>query len=887
MPLIAGTRVGPYEVLEPLGAGGMGEVYRARDVHLGRLVALKILPDAFSGDSDRLARFEREARTLATLNHPHIAQIYGVERRAADSGAPVLVMEYVNGTDLSAVMDRGALPLEEAVSIARQICEALEAAHDQGIVHRDLKPGNIKVRRDETIKVLDFGLAKMAEQSPAAAGDTLADSDTREAPDTATGVLLGTAPYMAPEQASGRPVDKRADIWAFGVIFFELLAGRRLFGGHSATEVLASVLTQQIPWHQLPSATPPHLRTLMARCLERDARRRLRDIGEARVLLEPGYAASLPVPLTTVTRTSRGLIAAVGLVALIAVGVAWALGGSPRREGPLRFTIEVPPSVALTRPGVNPVLTVSPNGGKVAFATGGAIWVWSAETGQVERLADTEGGRAPFFSHDGREIGFFTADELRRIAVSGGPAATIARAAGGGAAAWASDDTILYHRWVGEQIGLWRVKGHGGQPQLLKRAGRQQELRGTPVLLPDGRHFLYITGDLRVSHRQMCVGSIDAEDTTCFPGGDSFLAYSPTGHVLFVRRGQLMALPFDAARRRPSGEPFSLGPSVRWFGPTGAASFALASDGRTLVYQPPAGPSRLTWVDRRTRAATPLTGPARYGSVLLSSDETKVATEIWNDSTEGRDLYTVDVVTGIPSRVTAEEIDAIAGAWARDGQLVFSRAALEPPDIFSLFLERPRDATLRLAEPGVQIARHESPDGRYIAYVDQNAETQERLQVQLLARDGTHRVFRDLAGDSFDPRFSPDGLSLAYAAIDSDGPQIFVARVDGSGVPRRLSPHGGVLPRWRADGRELFYVQGDGMIVAVDPAATLPVPSLLFHIEGIEPNLEDYRGSERWFDYDVSRDGQRFLIRQPVAGGQSRNLRVVIGWLGASQISRD
>lgn len=790
-------------------------------------------------------------------------------------------MEYVAGEDLSREMARGPMPLDVARSIARQIAEALEAAHEQGIVHRDLKPANVKLRPDGTIKVLDFGLAKVLDSSAAASAARGASLPTLPGHATELGTLLGTAAYMAPEQARGRPVDKRADIWAFGVMLFEMLTGRRLFVGETTTEVLASVLSQPVPWERLPAGTPPDIRRLLARCLEPDPRVRLRDIGEARVLLnsEPEQTPSGSVTPRRSWRYAAG-IAVVAAAAGALVAAAWLLRGAADAAGPLRFAIDVPASFGLTRPGVNPVLSVSPDGRRIAFAGGKAIWVWSAQTGRIQRLADTIGARAPFFSHDGREIGFFTADELRRIPATGGVATTIVRAPGGGAASWAADGTILYNHWIGES-GMWRVSAQGGEPQLLMRATEWRDLRGAPTLLPDGRHYVFVTGGLRVTERQMCVSSIETGEAICFGRVDSNVAYSPTGHLLFVRRGQLMALPFDANRRQPTGEAVTLDASVRWFGPTGMAAFAVSGDGRTIVYQSPGGPSRLVWVDRTTRALTPVGNPARFGSVLFSPDETRVAPEIWNDQTEGRDLYVVDLASGVPTRVTVEEIDAVAGSWSRDGRLVFSRAAGTPPDIFVMPLDRPGDAKLLLSANGVQLARHWSADGQMIAFVDQSADREERVQVRLMSADGERRAFRELPGDSFDPCFSPDGRWLAYAAFEAEKPEIYVARTDGSGAPRRLSRNGGVLPRWRGDGRELFFVQMDGMMVSVDPTRTLPVPSLLFRVEGAEPNFTDYRDSERWFDYDVTADGQRFFIRQPVAQSESvNNLRVVIGWLG-------
>ena len=407
MALAPGVRVGIYEIVETLGKGGMGEVYRAVDSSLGRVVALKILPDMFARDADRVARFEREAKTLASLNHPYIAQIYGLEKRhLPEAGLPasVLVMEHVPGEDLSREMSRGPMPLEQAIPIARQLADALEAAHEQGIVHRGLKPANVMLRPDGTIKILDFGLAKVIDAPGSASADRVADSPTLTAHSTELGTLLGTPGYMAPEQARGRSVDKRGDIWAFGVILFEMVSGQRLFVGETTSEILASVLSQSIPWNRLPAGTPGNVRHILTRCLEPDPRVRLRDIGEARVLFD-----------ANIDHTSKEVVS------------------PPAR----RF--------------------------------------WQRAVG-VGALAVAVGARAPFFSHDGREIGFFTTNELRRIPAGGGVATTISRAAGGGAGDWAADGTILYQRWAGEG-GLWRVSARGGEPQLLVPAKKEGELR--------------------------------------------------------------------------------------------------------------------------------------------------------------------------------------------------------------------------------------------------------------------------------------------------------------------------------------------------------------------------------------------------------------------------
>ncbi len=888
MPLSTGTRFGPYEIQAPLGAGGMGEVYRARDGRLGRDVALKVLPRSFAADRDRLARFRREAQLLAALSHANIAQIFGLEESPASGDASsdirALVLELIEGPTLAERLANGPLPVDEALPIARQIADAVEYAHDLGIVHRDLKPANIKLRPDGVAKVLDFGLAKALDPAASLSRDDAENSPTMMTAVSDAGVILGTASYMSPEQARGRPVDKRADIWAFGVVLFEMLSGRRLFGGDTSSDILAAVIKDDLPWHALPASTPGDIRALLGRCLERDPRQRLRDIGEARVLLErgPDLAASAAKSARGARRWLWWAAVAAGLTAVVVAGTTWLLRQPPPPATvPLRFTMTVPADGALQMPQVSPMLTVSADGRAVAWTTGSSLWFWSAETGAARRLDDTDGALAPFFSPDGSQLAFFANNELRRIPVSGGPSSLVVGAPAGSAGAWGPDDTILYNRFLGPEAGLWAVPARGGEPRLIAPAPQPGDLHAFPSFLPDGRHYAYLRGayGLRVGERQVCVASLDGGAPDCIAPGDSNVAYAGTGHLLFVRRGALVALPFDPRSRTATTEAITLTRDVNWFGPTGVAVFGMSADGRVLVDAPAPRPARLVWLDRSGRELGRIGEAARYGMLRLSPDGKRVVAEIWNDETGGRDLWVMDAVFGVPSRVTFDPIDAFSAVWSPDGRrLAFSRPDPGPPDIGLTSLDG-AEPRMILGGPGVQVVHDWSPDGNGIAYVDFAPERRERRQVWLASLDGSKRRFRQTPANTDDPRFSPDGRQLAYVSDESGRLETYVAAIDGTGQPRRLSRGGGVLPRWRGDGRELFFLQPDGLMLAVDPQGDESTPRPLFHLASVPATILDATGGVREAPYDVAPDGQRFLaIIREGPGRASEGLRFAIDW---------
>ncbi|HSG00089.1 MAG TPA: protein kinase, partial [Vicinamibacterales bacterium] len=565
MALAPTTRLGPYEIIGAIGAGGMGEVYRARDTRLGRDVAIKILPEAFAADDERRQRFEREAKTLAALNHPNIAHVYDAGslplQGDAGAGVLVLVMELVEGEDLSARIARGPMPLADAVPIARQVAEAVEAAHDQGIVHRDLKPANIKVRDDGTVKVLDFGLAKAMQGDASSAGDASpSNSPTLTAGATQMGVIIGTAAYMAPEQAKGRPVDKRADIWAFGVVLYEMLTGRRAFEGEDVSTTLAAVLMRDPEFGALPPETPAGLVTLIRRCLDRDPKQRLRDIGEARVLLgspdamRGGVVAASPVLSSPGGGRAAWLVAGVaGLAALIFAGLWLSESDRPDAGARIEAAIAPPPGTSI---GVG--FALSPDGRRLVLQavdheTGvPSLWLRDLASGTPTRLSGTEGGGMPFWSPDGSEVAFFAEAKLKRVDLQGSPPQVITDAPSPRGGAWGPDDRIVFSGAF--RVGLEVVPASGGASTVLTEldAGRREKSHRWPVFLPDGEHIMFVaqTGEAGAKDDASTIEalSLATGERTPLVTANSSPLYAPPGFLLFWREGALRAQAFDAGR---------------------------------------------------------------------------------------------------------------------------------------------------------------------------------------------------------------------------------------------------------------------------------------------------------------------------------------------------
>jgi Tol biopolymer transport system component len=875
-----------YRIEEKLGQGGMGEVYRATDTKLGRSVAVKFLPDNMANDVTHMARFTREAQVLASLNHPNIAAIYGVEDRA-------LIMELVEGPSLSDRIKEGPIPLDEALSIARQIADGLEAAHAKGIVHRDLKPANIKFAADGTVKVLDFGLAKVAYASAPLSMD---ESPTIAA--THAGFILGTAGYMAPEQARGRDVDRRADIWAFGVVLYEMLTGTQPFQGETVTDVMAAVVRQDPDLSRVPTKVRPVLR----RCLDKDPKRRLRDVGDAMLLLDETMAVSgdaVPAARPKLLGFAIGA-AAVAMLALAALAFVH-FRETPRPQPTLRFPIDLV-SGDLSPIGTN-VFAISPDGRNVAVAAFGAdgiprIWLRSLDALSSRVLPNSEIDRASlalFWSPDSRFLAYRSEQQLKRIDITGGPAQTIARVPGnvlGGS--WNRDGTILFGT---TNAGLMKVAASGGTPTPVTMSDGK-EAHAYPQFLPDGRHFLYLraTGP---TTRHVFVGSLDAEpgqqDGTPLIQTDYAARYVPglnggAGQILFVRDGTLLSQAFDPERRRLSGNPVPVAEQVGANTPNGTA-FVSASDTGTLVYFALSDPGiQLTWFTRDGQAAGTAGEPGPYRTIKLSPDGTRVAV-VRLDPTNDSDIWLIDLTRNTSTRFTFDPGADVQPAWSPDGSRLAWVARRD--DALRFYTKRADGAGGD--ELLYQFERGDGPspnltdwtrDGRFLIY---NHESDIWALPITEGTAATRQPVRLVAteGGQLGAYVSPDGRWLAYISNESGRQDIFVQPfAPGAGDTARgpdsmgkwMVSNGTIgMARWRADGRELLFLGTDGGVMSAEitpgAAFTASPAKLLFQL----PRPILMQSSTPGSIVDVTRDHQRLLLSIPRAAVGS-GYKVVLNW---------
>jgi Tol biopolymer transport system component len=892
---LSGQRIGVFDVDVLLGAGGMGEVYRARDTRLDRDVAIKILPAAVASDAERVARFRREAKTLAALNHPHIATIYGLEESA---GVTILVMELVEGDDLSLRIARGAMPMDEALPIATQIAEALAAAHEHGIVHRDLKPANIKVRHDGVVKVLDFGLAKAMEtagaQSPLSAAPTITTPAM-----TAAGVILGTAAYMAPEQARGRPVDKRADVWAFGAVLFEMLTGRRAFDGEDVAQMLGAVLRLEPDWGTIPHDVPPPVRTLLQQCLVKEPRERVADIAAALFVLRHQTSGTAPAAPPTASNRRPWRLAAVTIGAALAMATIafWASDyGRPAPE-PLEFTIAPPEGTTFGgRPaggtGTGTQLAVSPDGRYVVFVARAKselqLWLRSVASADARPLQGTDGSTFPFWSPDSRFIAFFAGGALKKVSVAGGPPVTLAEAPIGLGGSWSRDDEIVYHRVTGS--GLVRIPSAGGVPTPVTTIAEGEDGHRWPHFLPDGRHFFYtaITGACCPPAKPgvVKIGSLDGGDPVALLQADSAAAYA-SGHVLFARGQTLMAQPFDPTTRKTTGDAFPLRERI---GTEGSRyTSASASNNGTLAYAPNSAPTLqvLTWFDRTGRSLGTLGDGAIDAAPALSPDERHVALALQTGNPINLDIWLIDVHRNLRSRLTSDLRPEGSPVWAPDGtRIAFGSGPGMPEKALLLQTSVSGNAASETlfeagtpARPcGLRQCRVTptdwSADGRFLLFTlfGSFPATSDIWALPLFG-DRTplpvvNTPFREGLGV-----FSPDSRWVAYTSDDAGQLDVYVQPFGRAGGKHRISVNGGRNPHWRADGKELFYLDADGAMTAVSITTTDTVvvgkPETLFSVGTLSANQM----------FSVTKDGQRFLVnaRPPNTTGTSP-MTVVVNW---------
>ncbi len=889
MPLGPGTRLGPYEVIAAIGAGGMGEVYRARDTKLNRDVALKILPPTFASDPDRLARFHREAQVLASLNHPHIAAIYGFE----DSGdTHALVLELVDGPTLADRIAQGPIPVDEALVIATQIAEALEAAHEQGIIHRDLKPANIKVKSDGSVKVLDFGLAKLAEpgfgtrDSGFDAALSMSPTITSPAMMTGVGVMLGTAAYMSPEQAKGRPADKRADIWAFGCVFYEMLTGTRPFAGDDVTETIAAIVRGDPDWTALPGNTPSAIRTLLQRCLQKDTKLRFRDAGDIAIECRDALTAIRTGAAEAASRSAglsrRSLIVGFSglLLGSLAGGTAVWRARSSSPAGVARFRMMLGPGQRLA--GLDLIAaTFAPDGRHFVYVatTGGPqeLYLGALDNLNAVPIANTEGAANPFFSPDGQWVGFFTDGSLNKVAVSGGPAVHLARTDNfGRGAAWGPDGSIVFAPRYDD--GLWIIRDSGGTPRRLTTLdrGKSEGSHRFPQYLPDGRSILFTVGtggswdDARIE-----VLKIDSGERTVVIQGGSDARYVPTGHLIYQRGGALLAVPFDVNASAVGGRPTTvvdtLLPSTN---NTGSAQATFSNAGSLMYVAGGAGSSERTlrWVDRAgTEQRLPLPGRS-YRHPRLSPDGQRIVLDI--DEGNKSDVWIYDLPRGTLTRSTFDGLSQFS-AWSGDGRKVmFLSANGAPPNLFW------KNADGSGVAEQLTTGRHQQRPGNWaaagdvFAFSDSDPMTGWDLWTLSLKGGRKAQPFVQTPFNETTPGFSPDGRWIAYQSDESGRTEVYVQPFPGTGSKILVSTDGGAEPVWSGDGRELFYRNGDHMMAAsitVQADLRIAKPERLF-----DKRTWTLTGAR---NYDVTRDGRRFLmIMESDQVAAANHINVELNW---------
>jgi Tol biopolymer transport system component/tRNA A-37 threonylcarbamoyl transferase component Bud32 len=857
----------------------MGEVYKARDTKLARDVAIKVLPELFVGDPERIARFAREARLLASLNHPHIGAIYGIEDAA---GIQALVLEFVEGEGLASRIRRGPLPLGDALSAAQQIAGALEAAHERGIVHRDLKPANILITPAGVVKVLDFGIAKAIDPD-AGLDEGGLNAATLSLHATEAGRIVGTAAYMSPEQARGQPIDKRTDIWAFGCVLYEMLTGRRAFPGATATDTLAAIIEREPDWSALPPATPPAVSRLLRRCLEKDPKRRLHDIADARIELEePVEAAAAAVTVHAATRQrtprqasiarSSGVFAAACVIGL-AIYVVYFYERAPAVAPP-------PTRLSVFTPGqITPQLsaTISPDGRQLAFvstdATGKSmLWVRPLSALDARVVPGTEDAAHPFWSPDGRYLGFQAAGEVKTVEAAGGPVQILAEASLLRSGATWSRDRILFRSRPGE---LATVPAGGGP---VSPAG----VRGLwPYFLPDGRHFLYFVGG-PAELRGVWVGSLDSNATRQLLTTDVKAAYAPPGYVLFLRGEALMAQPFNAERLELTGEPSVVADGIWKAAPAGQASFSVSQSGVLAYVNASLFNIQLTWLDRMGRQVAPIGPPDRWAiTPQLSPDGKRIA--IARGPFGTRHIWVVDASDGTASRITFGSTSDDTPIWSGDGtQVAFESGRADGGSrLYVKSVSGTGSEDLVFESPGSVVMQDWSPDRRFLVYAAPGKQSPSDLW--LLPLSGDHRPSPLLQTPFIktQAQISPDGRWIAYTSNESGTDEVYLQSFPTPGNKRQASTNGGVQPRWRKDGRELFYLASDQRLMAIrvqlEPAFEAEAPVPLFRTRLIPQGSQSLGLPTA---YDVTPDGQRFVVTIPPED-LGPPITVVLNWAAA------
>ena len=863
MPLSAGTRLGPYEILASLGAGGMGEVYRARDSRLGRDVAIKVLPADVASHPERVKRFEKEARAASALNHPNLVTVHDIGN---SDGVEYIAMELVEGRTLREMLADGPLAPRTFLSVGAQVADGLARAHAAGIVHRDLKPENVMVTRDGFAKILDFGLAKLVEvEGP---GHTTKAPTVSGA--TEPGVVMGTIAYMSPEQALARPVDFRSDQFSLGSILYEMAAGRRAFSRDSAPETMTAIIrTEPEPLASLAPLTPAPLRWIVERCLAKSPEDRYastrdlaRDLATLRDRLSEtssgtsaaGVAAPAPTPIH---RPMRAIPWA--LAGLLAAGLAWLLLAGSRSKAaapaPMRLSVTLPPGVVLSQSDIESHSSISPDGRWLVFVGSSGekeqLYLRAIDSMVSHPLAGTEGAISPFWSPDSRNIGFFADGKIQRIPVAGGPPQLICDGGIEALPNWGPSGQILFIQ-LGPSAGLWAVDAAGGEPRRIRGLdARNESALLWPRFLADGRHFLFMSIDPSGERGgfPLLLELLDEKEATTV-GRVSSRFEIASGHLLVVREGVLLAQPFD--RQRLTGEPTALAEHVYQFNGPLMAGFSASQTG-TIAYELATRPSRVSWLDRHGAVLETLPVTGAVLSLRLSPDGRRVAMAIDDEKKGSSDIWSYDFERHLPARVTLDPRDEKNPVWSVDGRTIYFRCDWRgPPDVYRVTVGAPETAAPVVVRPGVQLPEDVSPDGRSLIFTEFVRRTNGDLWLFPLAGGGEAVALTQTPFDEKGARFSPDGRWLAYYSNESGNREVYLRPVAETGERVRVSSGGGTMPRWRHDGKELFYLAPDKAVMSVPlGSGGRPQPGVataLFRVDGIVR------------DFDTAADGQRFLL---------------------------
>jgi eukaryotic-like serine/threonine-protein kinase len=879
MAIEAGSRLGPYEIVSPLGAGGMGEVYRARDTRLGREVAVKVLPQSMAASPELRQRLEREAKTISQLSHPHICTLHDVGHQ---DGTDYLVMELLEGETLADRLGKGgALPVEQALKIGIEIAGALDAAHKAGIVHRDLKPGNIMLTKSG-VKLLDFGLAKL-QAPPAQAVSAVTSLPTalqESQPLTTHGTILGTFQYMSPEQLEGGEADARSDLFSFGCVLYEMLTGRKAFSGKSQASLIGSIMNSEPPAiSSIQPMVPPALDRVVKGCLAKEPEERWHTAHDVMMQLqwiaEGGSLAGVPAPVAARRKSREKLawgVAAAALLAAAGLGFGF-WKRAPAKPRLVRFEVATPEQIiAVDTP------RISPDGRTLAFNatdTEGKtrIYVRALSAIAAQPLAGTEGTTRPFWSPDSRFLGFFADGKLKKIEVTGGPAQKICDAPTGADGTWSSQGVILYDGRAADPI--YRVSAAGGTPTVAVKpeASRKEQTVGWPEFLPDGKRFLYMATSEKAEDNMYRIGSLDSKETTTLSPAQTLVTYAPPGYLLFVRDRTLVAEPFDAKAAKATGEPIPLAEQIGTDS-VGLARFSVSREG-TLAYRTGESGNRLLWRDRNGKEVSAEGDAAEYWDPALSPAGDRLAFEL-NDPRSGKaDIWIRDLSRGVSSRFTFDPANEWFPLFSPDGtKMVFSSDRAGAQDLYEKALGGDTTEKLLFKSPEMKASGGFSPDGKYLAFSSRSPKT--NWDVWVLPMTGEAKPIPFVVGtfSEIAPAFSQDGRYIAYASNESGRSEIYVQSFPGPGGKWQVSTSGGADVTWRRDGKEMYYRTPDQKVMAVEvqlsPTFQAGIPRSLF-LGRVPP------GNAR-NKYVVTADGQRFLFVAPLGREAMAPTTVVLNW---------